>query len=51
MAETSGETIAHDNQNLDYGAEGPDEPDRPEHQTSPSGKSGDPTAEGFIELK
>lgn len=36
LAETSGETIAHDNQNLDYGADGPDEPDRPEHQTSPS---------------
>ncbi|XP_022050200.1 pleckstrin homology domain-containing family A member 8 isoform X1 [Acanthochromis polyacanthus] len=36
LAETSGEAIAHDNQSLDSGAEGPDEPDRPEHYTSPS---------------
>uniref|UniRef100_A0A3P8SUJ3 Pleckstrin homology domain-containing family A member 8 n=1 Tax=Amphiprion percula TaxID=161767 RepID=A0A3P8SUJ3_AMPPE len=36
LAETSGEAIAHDNQTLDSGAEGPDEPDRPEHYTSPS---------------
>nr|XP_019949043.1 PREDICTED: pleckstrin homology domain-containing family A member 8 [Paralichthys olivaceus] len=31
LAETSGEAIAHDNQSLDSGAEGPDEPGRPEH--------------------
>ncbi|GAA6227133.1 pleckstrin homology domain-containing family A member 8 [Lates japonicus] len=36
LAETSGEAIAHDNQSLDSGAEGPDEPDRPEHHPSPS---------------
>lgn len=36
LAETSGEAIAHDNQSLDSGAEGPDEPDRPEHYTPPS---------------
>ncbi|XP_068426456.1 pleckstrin homology domain-containing family A member 8 isoform X2 [Clinocottus analis] len=36
LAETSGEEIAHDNQSLEFGAEGPDEPDRPEHHHSPS---------------
>ena len=42
MPETPGEAIAHDNQSLDSGAEGPDEPDRPEHHSIPSGKSGIP---------
>ncbi|AWO96744.1 putative pleckstrin -likey domain-containing family A member 8 [Scophthalmus maximus] len=36
LAETSGEAIAHDNLSLDSGAEGPDEPGRPEHHPSPS---------------
>ncbi|XP_042280334.1 pleckstrin homology domain-containing family A member 8 [Thunnus maccoyii] len=36
LSETTGEAIAHDNQSLDSGAEGPDEPDRPEHHPSPS---------------
>lgn len=36
LAETSEEAIAHDNQSLDSGAEGPDEPDRPEQHHSPS---------------
>ncbi|XP_037310314.1 pleckstrin homology domain-containing family A member 8 isoform X1 [Pungitius pungitius] len=36
LAETSGEVIAHDNQSLDSGAEGPDEPDRPEQHHFPS---------------
>ncbi|XP_070691803.1 pleckstrin homology domain-containing family A member 8 [Pempheris klunzingeri] len=36
LAETSGETIAHDIQSLDSGAEGPDEPDGPEHHVAPS---------------
>ncbi|XP_070768095.1 pleckstrin homology domain-containing family A member 8 [Enoplosus armatus] len=36
VAETSGEAIAHDNQSLDSGAEGPDELDRPEQHPSPS---------------
>ncbi|XP_023258901.1 pleckstrin homology domain-containing family A member 8 isoform X1 [Seriola lalandi dorsalis] len=35
LAETTGE-IAHDNQSLDSGAEGPEESDRPEHHPSPS---------------
>ncbi|XP_041799134.1 pleckstrin homology domain-containing family A member 8 [Chelmon rostratus] len=34
LAETSGEAIAHESQSLDSGAEGPDEPDRPEHHSS-----------------
>ncbi|XP_035527742.1 pleckstrin homology domain-containing family A member 8 [Morone saxatilis] len=34
LVETSGEAIAYDNQSLDSGAEGPDEPDRPEHHSS-----------------
>ncbi|KAI3360463.1 hypothetical protein L3Q82_002357 [Scortum barcoo] len=37
LADSSGETSAHDNQSLDSGAEGPegpDEPDRAEHQSS-----------------
>ncbi|XP_071372166.1 pleckstrin homology domain-containing family A member 8 [Centroberyx affinis] len=34
--EISGETMAHDNQSLDSGAEGPDEPDGPENQPSPT---------------
>ncbi|XP_047217477.1 pleckstrin homology domain-containing family A member 8 [Girardinichthys multiradiatus] len=36
LTETSGETIAHDNQSHDSGAEGPDEPDRSENHPSPS---------------
>ncbi|XP_030605592.1 pleckstrin homology domain-containing family A member 8 [Archocentrus centrarchus] len=36
LSETSGETIAHDSQTLDSGAEGPDHPDRPDHHSSPS---------------
>ncbi|KAM7383609.1 hypothetical protein PAMP_003247 [Pampus punctatissimus] len=36
LSETPGEAITHDNQSLDSGAEGPDEPDRPEHHPSPS---------------
>ncbi|KAK9513665.1 hypothetical protein VZT92_027180 [Zoarces viviparus] len=40
LAETSGEVIAQDNQSLDSGAEGPDEPDRPEHHHSPSDADG-----------
>ncbi|XP_071325897.1 pleckstrin homology domain-containing family A member 8 isoform X2 [Trachinotus anak] len=36
LAETTGEAITHDNQSLDSGAEGPEEPDRPEHHPSPS---------------
>uniref|UniRef100_A0A669CQI9 Pleckstrin homology domain containing, family A (phosphoinositide binding specific) member 8 n=1 Tax=Oreochromis niloticus TaxID=8128 RepID=A0A669CQI9_ORENI len=36
LSETSGETIAHDSQTPDSGAEGPDEPDRPENHSSPS---------------
>ncbi|XP_051261757.1 pleckstrin homology domain-containing family A member 8 isoform X2 [Dicentrarchus labrax] len=36
LVETSGEAIAYDNQSLDSGAEGPDEPDRREHHSSPS---------------
>lgn len=44
LAETSGEAIAHDSQSLDSGAEGPDELDRPEHHSCPSGKSGVPVA-------
>ncbi|XP_034409548.1 pleckstrin homology domain-containing family A member 8 [Cyclopterus lumpus] len=36
LAETSGEVIAHDNQGFASGAEGPDEPDGPEHHHSPS---------------
>ncbi|KAK5602326.1 Pleckstrin y domain-containing A member 8 [Crenichthys baileyi] len=36
LTETSGETIAHDNQSHDSGAEGPDEPDRSEHHPPPS---------------
>lgn len=43
LAETSGEASAHDSQSLDSGAEGPEEPDRPEHHSSPSGKLGVPT--------
>lgn len=50
MGETSGEAIAHDNQSLDSGAEGPDEPDRPEHHPAPSGKSGVSISE-FLGLK
>uniref|UniRef100_UPI0037E8AD2A pleckstrin homology domain-containing family A member 8 n=1 Tax=Semicossyphus pulcher TaxID=241346 RepID=UPI0037E8AD2A len=34
LPEQSGEAIAHDNQSLDSGAEGPEEPDRPEHLSS-----------------
>ncbi|XP_029958389.1 pleckstrin homology domain-containing family A member 8 [Salarias fasciatus] len=37
LSETSGEAVAHDNQSLDSGAEGPEEPDKPEHRGSPSG--------------
>ncbi|XP_031154863.1 pleckstrin homology domain-containing family A member 8 [Sander lucioperca] len=36
LSESSGEAIAHDNQSLDSGVEGPDEPDRPEQHPSPS---------------
>lgn len=36
LSETSGETIAHDSQTPDSGPEGPDEPGRPENQSSPS---------------
>ncbi|MEQ2250449.1 Pleckstrin y domain-containing A member 8 [Ilyodon furcidens] len=36
LTETSGETIAHDNQSHDSGAEGPDEPDGSENHPSPS---------------
>lgn len=36
LSESTGEAIAHDNQSLDSGAEGPDEPDRQEHHPSPS---------------
>uniref|UniRef100_A0A3Q2PLN0 Pleckstrin homology domain-containing family A member 8 n=1 Tax=Fundulus heteroclitus TaxID=8078 RepID=A0A3Q2PLN0_FUNHE len=36
LTETPGETIAHDKQSLDSGAEGQDEPDRSEHHPSPS---------------
>ncbi|CAJ1061711.1 pleckstrin homology domain-containing family A member 8 [Xyrichtys novacula] len=36
LPEHSEEAIAHDNQSLDSGAEGPDEPDRPDHHSSPS---------------
>nr|XP_046254414.1 pleckstrin homology domain-containing family A member 8 [Scatophagus argus] len=36
LGETSGEATAHEKQSLDSGAEGPDEPDRPEHYFSPS---------------
>ncbi|KAM6994272.1 pleckstrin homology domain-containing family A member 8 [Tautogolabrus adspersus] len=36
LPEHSGETIAHENQSLDSGAEGPDEPDRPDHHSTPS---------------
>ncbi|KAM4580684.1 pleckstrin homology domain-containing family A member 8 isoform 1-T1 [Odontesthes bonariensis] len=37
LSETSGEAIAQDNQSLDSGAEGSDEPDRPELDPSLSG--------------
>ncbi|KAM4736176.1 pleckstrin homology domain-containing family A member 8 [Anableps anableps] len=36
LTEASGETIAHGNQSLNSGAEGPDEPDRAEHHPPPS---------------
>lgn len=36
LTESTGEAVAHDNQSLDSGAEGPDEADRPEHHPSPS---------------
>ncbi|XP_068999077.1 pleckstrin homology domain-containing family A member 8 isoform X1 [Embiotoca jacksoni] len=36
LPDTSGDAIARDNQSLDSGAEGPDEPDRPQHHSSPS---------------
>ncbi|XP_028281995.1 pleckstrin homology domain-containing family A member 8 [Parambassis ranga] len=36
LAETSGESIAHEDQSLDSGAEGPDELDRPEQHPSSS---------------
>lgn len=39
MTESTGEAVAHDNQSLDSGAEGPDESDRPEHHPSPPGMS------------
>lgn len=44
LSESSGEAIAHDNQSLDSGVEGPDEPDRPEQHPSPSGESDVPTS-------
>ncbi|KAG7242127.1 hypothetical protein INR49_024173 [Caranx melampygus] len=36
LTESPDEAVAHDNQSLDSGAEGPDESDRPEHHPSPS---------------
>ncbi|XP_078109269.1 pleckstrin homology domain-containing family A member 8 isoform X2 [Sander vitreus] len=36
LSESSGEAIAHDNQSLDSGVEGPDKPDRPQQHPSPS---------------
>ncbi|XP_037639956.1 pleckstrin homology domain-containing family A member 8 [Sebastes umbrosus] len=45
-AETSGEAIAHDNQSLDSGAEGPDEPVGQEQHHSPSDNSDIDAANG-----
>ena len=51
LAETSGEAIAHDNQSLDSGAEGPEEPGRPENHLPSSGKSLTELAVEFHRLK
>ncbi|XP_037532949.1 pleckstrin homology domain-containing family A member 8 [Nematolebias whitei] len=39
LTETSGNALVHDNQSLDSGVVGPDEPDGSEHHPSPSGQS------------